>query len=273
LAEVRRLKKEFDENSKSVENLIQIAKESKLEKNLLQTIHLQLGETKAENRNRNSNRHSAEPTITRHADDVLKRQSKFYAPVGDSHAVRGLRRNCLYAKDAEYYDGISTASLREDTISYFYRQLKKEEPNSDENANETGGVSAVDDPNFIKQWRQLQKRESEAKIAAEAAAVEAAAAEAAAAEAAKVALESEAERSGTKFRFEEANKREKVLDAEKRGEKGDEGDENRKGMKMQKAELAYFTRRLGKKISRIQKDAQRLMEERPSGSLMNNRPF
>ena len=53
--EIRRLKKELDENSKSVENWIQIAKESKLEKNLLlQTIELKFP-PRTENNNNNDN--------------------------------------------------------------------------------------------------------------------------------------------------------------------------------------------------------------------------
>ena len=46
--EIRRLKKEFDDNSKSVENLIKLAKDSKLEKNLLQTIELKFPQSETD---------------------------------------------------------------------------------------------------------------------------------------------------------------------------------------------------------------------------------
>lgn len=253
LHEVRRLKREFDENSKTVENLIKIAKESKLEQNLLQTIHLQLPDrnraqsTKADLVMRLRGSQDKKPTYS--TTSVIDSEVPLIAKIPNQN----IRRNCLYFKEIAYYDGVSAETPREEGISYFYRQLKKEE-SSDQNTSSAEGPLEAGDKNFISQWRELRKRESEARLAAEAAnAVD------------KVASErNNAERNGSTPEDEEV-----IM----RGEGEGEGDQKSNGMERRKIELATFTHDLGKRISRLQRDAAKFTEDRSQTSFMQAQTF
>lgn len=242
IEEVRRMKKEFDENSKSVENLIQIAKESKLEKNLLQTIHLKLPDRKTPSHQQQAGiRLTA--TSSKSSSSLIMTASEEDVPTPSIMRLPNsrIRQNCLYAKEMSYYYGISanqkTAADQQpgNSVSYFYRQLKKSQINMNEIAENDGNIE-TGSKNFIKQWRLLQKKESEAKLA-----------EAAAAAAAK-------EISKAQISFLQGN------DPKTKGA----GDHrlNANGLEMRKIELASFTQNLSRKISRLQKDAAKLGEDK-----------
>jgi len=247
--EVRRLKQEFDENSKSVENLIRIAKDSKLEKNLLQTIQIQLTDRKGRESVRGEMRAAGSQVELVASSTTSKFSISDNVPI--IPRVPSVRQNCLYSGEIAYYDGIPTENPRGESVSYFYRRLKKEEVNKDENSSKLEGPIEIGNKDFIKQWRQLQKQESEAKLAA----AEAAAAEAGAA-------------------MEEEGK-----DVDKEGfisklrEGGEAGDQISFGIASRKRELASFTQNLGRKISRLQKDASKFTEEAPKTSFIDDQAF
>jgi len=270
LDEIRRLRKEFDRNSKSLESLIQTAKESKLEKNLLQTIHLNLPDEEVEPlRRRSANRRK-----TLQADKlglaISGKNLVAEMEAEDGSSAGKTRPNCLFSKDLEYYDGIPEL-MREDPISYFYRQLKRgtesmetasegEEDrlsgevlddslnniNDNENNNDNNNNNT-----FVEQWRQMQMLEEEQQM--------------------------KNQRGDIAMKETSANLHDKPNEpdevnmvASAQSQQEANGQSVQAKMEKRKFELAAFTRRLGKRISRITKDAALLEEpirRHPSSSM------
>jgi len=264
LDEIRRLRKEFDRNSKSLESLIQTAKESKLEKNLLQTIHLNLPDEEVEPlRRRSANRRK-----TLQADKlglaISGKNLVAEMEAEDGSSAGKTRPNCLFSKDLEYYDGIPEL-MREDPISYFYRQLKRG-TDSIETASDEDRLSGeeLDDNNdnindnennnnntYVEQWRQMQLLEEEQQMKDQRGDI--------------------AMKETSADLHDKPNKPDEVnMVASAQPEQEANGQSVQAKMEKRKFELAAFTRRLGKRISRITKDAALLEEpirRHPSSSM------
>lgn len=264
LDEIRRLRKEFDRNSKSLESLIQTAKESKLEKNLLQTIHLNLPDEEVEPLRRGSDRRK-----TLQADKlglaISGKNLVAEVEAEDGSSAGKTRPNCLFSKDLEYYDGIPEL-MREDPISYFYRQLKRGtdsiETASDEdrlsgeelddNNNNINDENNINNNNtYVEQWRQMQLLEEEQQMKDQRGDI--------------------AMKETSADLHDKPNKPDEVnMVASAQPEQEANGQSVQAKMEKRKFELAAFTRRLGKRILRITKDAALLEEpirRHPSSSM------
>jgi len=265
LDEIRRLRKELDRNSKSLESLIQTAKESKLEKNLLQTIHLNLPDEDVEpsSRTRSANRRK-----TLQADKLglaISGKNLVEVEAEDGSSAGKTRPNCLFSKDLEYYDG-TTELMREDPISYFYRQLKRGTDSSetaadedrlsgeeldDNNNNSNDNENNNNNNTYVEQWRQMQLLEEEQQTKGQRGDI--------------------AMKETSANLHDEPNKSDEVkMAANTQPKQEANGQSVQAKLEKRKFELAAFTRRLGKRISRITKDAALLDEpirRHPSSSL------
>jgi len=266
--EVRQLKREFDENSKFVEDLIKLAKDSKLEKNLLQTIHLKLPETPESSKRRREPLTIASDTFASQAEVSTIPSIEDDEPIITKIPNRHIRMNCLYNGEIAYYN-VSSEARRSDSVSYFYRQLKKEQQNSNEDAVDIVRPLEIMDNDFIKQWRLLQKRESDTKLAASMA-KEAAAVAAAAAKMMQQDRQKKIDREDYRMEGEDLREGRGAND----GRGGGGGDLEPNGLEngARREELASFTLKLGQRILRLQKDAARLTEG-PQRSFMQEQGF